>query len=278
MTLRIARMTVDDLRIAVDWAAAEGWNPGLDDTEAFHAADPDGFLMGWLGDVPVTAISVVRHSERFGFLGFYLCHPDHRGEGYGLKTWKAGIAHLGDRVVGLDGVPAQEANYEASGFALAHYSRRYAGDIDGRVHPSCRDATPDDMSRLLQMDMEISSVERATYLSAWLSPTSTRRTLVHEVDGQVTGFGTIRTCREGHKIGPLFAPDAQTAQKLIDTLAMNSGGRNVMIDVPDPNTAGVELVRSLGLEPIFSCARMYRGDPLDRNIACIFGETSFELG
>ena len=92
------------------------------------------------------------------------------------------------------------------------------------------------------------------------------------------GFGTIRACREGHKIGPLFAPDSETALKLIGALAVNACAGYVMIDVPDPNTAGVDLARSLGLEPIFSCARMYRGEPLNRNITCIFGETSFELG
>lgn len=43
-------MSKQDLATAVDWAAAEGWNPGLHDIESFYAADPNGFLMGFLGD------------------------------------------------------------------------------------------------------------------------------------------------------------------------------------------------------------------------------------
>ena len=31
-----------DVDLAVEWAAREGWNPGLADAEAFHAADPEG--------------------------------------------------------------------------------------------------------------------------------------------------------------------------------------------------------------------------------------------
>ena len=38
-------MTPDDLRTVLDWAAAEGWNPGHDDATAFHAADPEGFFV-----------------------------------------------------------------------------------------------------------------------------------------------------------------------------------------------------------------------------------------
>jgi hypothetical protein len=27
---------------AMEWAAAEGWNPGLNDADCFHIADPTG--------------------------------------------------------------------------------------------------------------------------------------------------------------------------------------------------------------------------------------------
>ncbi|MGD1922785.1 MAG: hypothetical protein ACFB03_01160 [Paracoccaceae bacterium] len=76
-TLRIAQMSPEDLNIAIESAVAEGWNPALDDAGAFVAADPHGFFVGWLGDEAVSAISEVRHSKDFGFLGFYLCRPDH---------------------------------------------------------------------------------------------------------------------------------------------------------------------------------------------------------
>ncbi|MEM7059318.1 MAG: GNAT family N-acetyltransferase [Pseudomonadota bacterium] len=276
--LQIRPMSLDDLRLAVDWAAAEGWNPGHEDADAFHAVDPDGFLMGWVGDTPVTAISVVRHSESFGFLGFYLCVPDDRGKGYGIATWRAGIAHLGNRLVGLDGVPAQEANYQSSGFALAHYTKRYAGGIDGKAHPNCRPATSADMPKLLQMDSDISVTNRSAYLSAWLSQTETRQTFVHDQGGEIQAFGTIRTCREGHKIGPLFAPDKEIALGLINAIVAAVDADEVMIDIPDPNGPAIELAGSLGMVPVFSCARMYRGEPLVRQIASVFGETTFELG
>jgi len=33
------RMALDQ---AMEWAAAEGWNPGLNDADCFHTADPTG--------------------------------------------------------------------------------------------------------------------------------------------------------------------------------------------------------------------------------------------
>lgn len=59
MNLEIKEMTRADLEVALGWARDEGWNPGLDDVAPFLAADPSGFLMGWLGTVRVGCISVV---------------------------------------------------------------------------------------------------------------------------------------------------------------------------------------------------------------------------
>ena len=39
-------MRPDDIAIAIDWAAAEGWNPGLADAACFAVVDAEGFLVG----------------------------------------------------------------------------------------------------------------------------------------------------------------------------------------------------------------------------------------
>ena len=75
----VRRMTAADLELALDWAAAEGWNPGLHDAHCFYAADPDGFFLGELDGVPVGSISAVRYGPGFGFLGLYIVKPERRG-------------------------------------------------------------------------------------------------------------------------------------------------------------------------------------------------------
>ena len=114
-SLHIGTATRAELDLMVEWAAGEGWNPGLADADCFHAADPAGFLVGRLDGEPVGCISVVTYEPAFAFLGFYIVKPEHRGQGYGLRLWQAGMARLENRVVGLDGVIAQQDNYKKIG-------------------------------------------------------------------------------------------------------------------------------------------------------------------
>src|SRR3979409_10764 len=107
-----------DIALALDWAAAEGWNPGFADASCFASADPAGFLLGEIAGLPAATISVIDYDDRFAFLGFYIVRPDFRGQGYGWRLWQAGIAHAGARTIGLDGVLAQQENYQKSGFTL----------------------------------------------------------------------------------------------------------------------------------------------------------------
>ena len=130
MSLRfdIRPMRLAGLETALGWARAEGWDPGYDDAAAFHAADPGGFLMGWIGTVAVACISVVKYGEDFAFLGLYIVRPEHRSKGYGKAIWDAGIASAVGRVIGLDGVLAQQDNYRKSGF-----ERAYGSALSGRL-------------------------------------------------------------------------------------------------------------------------------------------------
>ena len=116
-----------ELDVALEWAAQEGWNPGLSDAQCFHVTDPEGFLLALHDGEPVASISVVRYGSDFGFLGLYIVRPELRGRGYGHRLWQAGMARLEGRTVGLDGVVAQQENYRRSGFSLAHRNIRYGG-------------------------------------------------------------------------------------------------------------------------------------------------------
>jgi hypothetical protein len=76
--LSIRTMRPDEISIAVNWAAAEGWNPGLADDACFAAVDPEGFLIGELDGAPAATVSCVNYSASFAFLGFYIVREDLR--------------------------------------------------------------------------------------------------------------------------------------------------------------------------------------------------------
>ena len=123
----IKTMTKKEVELMIDWAAAEGWNPGLNDAECYFAADPEGFLVGFLDDEPIATISAINYHDVFGFIGFYIVKPGYRGKGYGIQIWNAALKRLEGLNIGLDGVVAQQDNYKKSGFKLAYRNIRYEG-------------------------------------------------------------------------------------------------------------------------------------------------------
>lgn len=127
---RTGTMSPADIARAVDWAAAEGWNPGSEDAACFASVDPEGFIGGWLKDRMIASISVVNYDPRFSFLGFYIVEESYRGQGYGYRLWCEALKHAGARTVGLDGVTAEQDNYRKSGFELAYRNVRYGGQPD----------------------------------------------------------------------------------------------------------------------------------------------------
>jgi GNAT superfamily N-acetyltransferase len=200
----IRTMTADELGFAVDLAAAEGWNPGLHDAEAFYAADPGGFLVGVLDGAPVACISAVSYERRFGFIGLYIVVPEHRGKGYGLAIWNAAMERLAGHDVGLDGVVAQQDNYRKSGFTLAYGNVRFEGRGGGPAPADLIDARAVPFDRLCELDRRVFPAARPEFLRAWMDRPGGSALAAVEGDA-LRGYGVIRPCRVGFKIGPLVA-------------------------------------------------------------------------
>jgi hypothetical protein len=278
-SLRIRPMRPDEISIAVDWAAAEGWNPGFADDACFATVDPEGFFIGEVEGVPAATISCVNYSDRFAFLGFYIVRADLRGRGYGLGIWNAAIAHAGSRVIGLDGVVAQQQNYRRSGFELAYANVRYGGTVAAPSVPPVGVValTEIPVAVVEACDASVFPAPRTAFLRAWINaPGHSGRALVR--DGRLAGWGVIRPCRKGHKIGPLVADDRATAELVLSALLASVGGGEIFLDVPGINRDAVALAQDLGLAPVFETARMYTGAIPPLRLERVFGVTTFELG
>jgi GNAT superfamily N-acetyltransferase len=277
----IRNMTEEEVnRIAVNWAAAEGWNPGLHDASAFYIADPNGFFVGLLDNEPIACISAVAYDKSFGFIGFYIVKPGYRGKGYGLKIWNAALAYLHSHTIGLDGVIEQQQNYKKSGFKLAYSNIRFEG-LAKQSASAFSDIVVlpgvafDDIERY---DAALFPAKRQPFLKAWITlPDSLSLAALN--DNQIVGYSVMRKCRVGYKMGPLFADDKEIANKLyLTSCNFVEPGSRVYIDVPEINTTAIELAESYGMQRVFGTARMYTKSFPRCDINKIFGVTSFELG
>ncbi len=276
-TLVVRRMTEDELGLALDWAAEEGWNPGLFNSASFIAADADGFFLGECGGEPIGCVSAVRYGERFGFLGLYIVKPQHRGKGFGLKLWRAAMEHFGDRNIGLDGVVAQQQRYTKSGFKLAWRNIRYQGEGGGAAPAGLADLSSIPFDEILRYDALAFPAPRERFLRSWIAqPRSTALGTLER--GRLTGYGVLRACRRGFRIGPLFADDPEIADLIFRGLARRAPGEPIVLDAPEANPAAVELARRYGMAPVFETARMYTKEAPSAGLNRCFGVTTFELG
>ncbi len=277
--LKIRAMTPEDFAVAIDWAAAEGWNPGLGDAQCFRPVDPQGFLIGEWEGRPAAIISTVNYDTQFSFLGFYIVRPDLRGRGFGLRLWAAGLAHAGRRSVGLDGVVAQQDNYRKSGFVYSHRNVRYAGvvaDVGERQTGEIVTLSQIPFGKIVAEDARVYPVTRELFWCTWLDAADHRGAALIR-DGDLAAWGVIRPCRTGRRIGPLVAADREGAAAVLSALAA-SGTGEIFIDVPEPNAPAVALAQDCGLKPVFETARMYKGRVRSVELDRVFGVTSLELG
>jgi hypothetical protein len=277
--LRIRSMRPDEISIAIDWAAAEGWNPGLADAACFSTVAQDGFLIAVLDGTPAATISCVNYCASFAFLGFYIVRQDVRGRGHGLRIWNAAVAHAGTRVIGLDGVVAQQQNYKKSGFKLAYVNIRYGGAVVAsdarRSRVTALAEVP--LALVVADDATVFPAPRTAFLRAWIGSLGhVGRALVR--DGRLAAWGVIRPCRKGHKVGPLVADDRSAAEVILASLLASAGSGEIFLDIPSVNRDAIAMAQNLGLAPVFETARMYSGEVAPLRLERIFGVTTLELG
>ncbi len=276
---RIRRMRPDELRVPVEWAAKEGWNPGRKDAQCYYAADPKGFFLGEIEGEPIACISAVAYANGTGFIGFYIVSPSFRGKGYGIQIWDEAMKYLAGRNVALDGVVAQQENYKKSGFKLAYQNVRYRGQ-GGKIRFDATGIVPISQVQfesLAKYDLDTFGFPRSEFLKCWIQQPE-GAAFAHLSGKELSGYTVLRPCVEGFKIGPLVANSPAIAEKLFAAAMSEAGDRPVFLDPPGVNESALDLVKRYKMKPVFETARMYTKEQPDLPIDRVFGITSFEIG
>ncbi|PWF44702.1 GNAT family N-acetyltransferase [Massilia glaciei] len=276
----IRAITRPELDSAMDWAGAEGWNPGLHDAASFYAADPDGFLVGLIDGVPIASIFAVKYGATFAFIGGYIVKPEWRGQGYGMALWKAAMETLKGGNVGLDGVVAQQDNYRQSGFKLAHRNMRFETVSSGPrvLAAGIMPLATLPFEQVRTYDQDFFADERTQFLRHWIGH-SQGAALGMLRGTELLGYGMLRPCRQGYKIGPLFADTPEVADALLRALMGEAeANQPVYLDVPQKNPDALAMAAKHGMTVSFETARMYTGPKPDLSMPRLYGVTTFELG
>lgn len=265
-------------RTAVAWAGAEGWNPGVDDAERFLAADPGAFLGTEQDGELAATVSCPLYGDSYAFIGFFIVRSDLRGRGIGTPLFQRALDRAGDRVVGLDGVLEQQGYYKRRGFVLAHRNVRWRTAGGGERPDGLVELSSVPFAELLAFDAAVFGCERERFLRSWTDRPASHA-LASLDGGRVAGYGVLRPCRVGMKVGPLFAAAPEIADELLTgLLAVAGAGSEVFVDMPAANPAAAELRARRPMELSFETLRMYRDGRPPEDLKKVFGVTTFEFG
>ena len=262
--LIVRTMRPDEISIAVDWAAAEGWNPGLADAACFAAADPEGFFIGELDGAPAATVSCVNYGASFAFLGFYIVREDLRGPR--LRTAHMERGHRArrparDRARWRGGAAAELPEVRVRARLCQRPLRRHRRGPGCAAQAGVVALTEVPLAAVEAYDATVFPAPRTAFLRAWIgSPGHVGCALVR--DGGLAGWGVIRPCRKGRKIGPLVADDRATAEVVLSALLASVGGGEIFLDVPGINRDAVALGARPGARAgVRDRAHVYRRDP-----------------
>ncbi|MDD4127208.1 MAG: GNAT family N-acetyltransferase [Methanomicrobium sp.] len=277
-SLIIRNMRSSEADIAFRCAADEGWNPGLYDIGCHYAVDPKGWFVAEYNGSVAGIVMMSNYDEKFSFGGFLVVLPEFRNHGIADALINKAFLHTEGRICGIDGVFEMQETYSRKyGFLYAYRNIRWEGEIKGELHHNFLKAENVPFEKLLEYDTRHFFTERRTFLEKWINQKDSICLVSCEGD-EITGYGMIRRCVAGHKIGPLFAEKSLIAEKLFLSLCGYVNHGPIYLDTPEPNADAVALAKKYNMREVFGTARMYTRKipklPLDN----IFGVTSFEMG
>lgn len=279
----ISRMRLDEVAQLEEWAAAEGWNPGLSDLSIAWDTDSEAFIALREGATLAGGGTIFSYDGDFGFMGLFIMRADLRKKGLGTLLWHWRRDHLIARLkpsaaIGMDGVFDMVPFYERGGFKRAFRDVRYQGAaLGGSDNPKIVELGGEDFSEIAPYDRNFVPASRDAFLARWISAPGVIIRGVRE-KAALAGYGVIRPCRVGFKIGPLFAESAEIAECIARSLMSRIVGQQIQIDLPEANPAAVALAQRLGLQMSFGCMRLYYGRAPKIPIERTFAVTSLEFG
>jgi len=269
----------DEIGIPVEWARQEGWNPGINDAACHYAVDPAGWFCAERDGEIIGVVVGTNYDESFSFGGFYIIHPSIRDQGIGWPLCQRMLAHVGDRNFGVDGVFEMQNKYDSRmGMTFAYRNIRWQGINQSHRSGDLIQASEVPFSSLLAYDTAHFPAERRSFLQQWIRQEGGSALVKMTSDEKVAGYGVIRPCFEGYKIGPIFADTPLIADEIFDDLTAFFPGETIFFDTPEPNAHAVQMAKRRGMTEVFGTARMYSKSIPQLPLHEIFGVTTFELG
>ncbi len=287
--LNMHKMEQNHVEIVRQWCINEGWNLGLHDAKIYLQIDPNGHFILFDKEEPIGSISLVRHRDDFFTIGPFIVKPEYREKGHGVFIWDKAMSRLNDLLnpsILLYAVEAQVNRYRNLGFNMQHKNLKW--ELNQKAYKAakptvpCTFLTPDVINIISEYDKHIFTASREKIITELLTYPDINGFFVW-ADNKIKGYGLIRPCILGNRIGPLFADSKEIAKSIIGALLQHSGAENVVIDMPESNKEGVLLMTELEAKhnqksDTIAMVKGQLSPEYNHNIGKNFGIFSLEIG
>lgn len=266
--VQLRRFTDGDLEAAETLTREMQWPHRLEDWR-FGLAHGEGVVAVRDSQVVATALRWL-WGKRHATLGMVIVSQALQGRRIGQHLMNVLMHGLDDRVVLLHATAEGRGLYERVGFRIAGEIRQHQGIAapaqlvalpEGeRLRPLGRN----DAKALIALDTKAAGMPRDTMIEQLLAE---GETVVLARGSEAIGFSVLRRFGRGHAIGPVVAPDLESAKALIGYWCSRQAGRFLRVDV-DAASGLPEWLESVGLERVGMATVMVRGAPLERGFTC----------
>lgn len=241
-------MQATDFKVINQWCIDEGWNIGLYDSDAYYKIDPLGHFIAKDSE-RVASLSLIKHSPTFFTLGPFIVHKSCRGQGIGEALWNVAMTRMNqehpEALIVLYSVSGQVERYKKAGFVPVCTIQRWyihSNPSTPLTHSRCTVLTKKLIPALNQYNQRHYFINQALFFELLQKPETNG--LVFMDDNVIKGFGLIRRCVRGFRIGSLVADTPEIAQSLIAELLVFAQRETIFIDVPDSNPHGISCMNA----------------------------------
>ncbi len=259
---------------------AAGWNQTETDLAFFLQQFPATVWVAVHNGQVIGSTTAAVYARQMAWIGMVLVDPEFRRQGVGHRLMSTAIEALaGIPRVKLDATPDGKKLYDRMDFQdeyLLH--RMIARLVIPRDTPAAgvRPMRPDDLPAVIAADQAAIGAAREALLTslfqraphlAWISTAAP------------TAFCLGRTGAQFTQIGPVVAPDPNTAQNLVHAALAALGGQPALLDVPDFQADLRETLKTRGFMDQRTLMRMgWKTPPPPGPIPTLFAIAGPEFG
>lgn len=262
--LRTARLTEAHAAAGFELSAEAGWNQTVDDWRLMLG---DGEAIGQFaadGRLVASAL-LLPYGERIAWIAMVLTTAEFRRRGLATANLHWTLERCRERglIGGLDATPDGVEVYRPLGFVETCGLQRLRAEQPNVTRPARGVVAirplqaARDLDTIARLDAGVFGVARRRLLD-YLRRNQPQRALLAEAEGELAGLVLARSGRAALHIGPLVARNPTVARLLLAQALVAATGP-VSIDVPDRQSAFLEMLAGAGFVPVRPFTRMMMG-------------------